>query len=110
MSVLESRSLALALVGASLLHVPRVGAQVSGDAIAPGAEPAAASARPAGTLSAPRSGLWQTIEAEYRRPPEAVDPNPHRLSEAQRQELRDQIRRASLRADSPPMAPVVSRP
>ncbi len=57
-----------------------------------------------------RSGLWQAVEAERRRT-DAVDSNPHRLSEAQRQELRDQIRRASsLRDDNAVMSPAMSRP
>ena len=50
------------------------------------------------------------VEAERRRAEQAGEVNPRRLSEAQRQELRDQIRRASLRTDNPSMSAVVSRP
>ena len=57
-----------------------------------------------------RSDLWHAVEAERRRAEQAGENNPRRLSEAQRQELRDQIRRASMRTDNPPMSAVVSRP
>lgn len=61
-------------------------------------------------VPAPRSGLWQTVEAAHRRQAEVPEHNPHRLSDAQRQEMRDQIRRASLRMDGPPMAAPATQP
>ena len=100
--------IAVVMAGASL--APLSGrAQPAGEASAQAAEPAAA-AHPHNPQLAQRSGLWLTVEAERRRSADAGDNSPHRLSEAQRQELRDQIRRASLREDGGLMAPAVSRP
>lgn len=110
MSVLTSRSLLVALLGSSLLPALQVRAQVGVEPVGPSAEPVVVPSPPQRAVLMQRSGLWQTVEAEYRRPAEVADTNPHRLSEAQRQELRDQIRRAALRTDSPQLAPVVSRP
>ena len=109
MSFKVSSSIAAALLGASLAPAPGAWAQEPPDVAAPLA--GAVAATPSQVPSAsPRSGLWQTVESEFRRPAEAPDSNPHRLSEAQRQELRDQVRRASPRGDGLRFSPVVSRP
>ncbi|MFD1712252.1 hypothetical protein FVQ98_15105 [Ottowia sp. GY511] len=109
MSFQGSSFFAVALLGPGLMLAPAAGAQgVSEQAVPPAGEFAPT---PAQTPAlAPRSGLWQTVEAEYRRPSEAPDSNPHRLTEAQRQVLRDQVRRASPQAGNPQLTPVVSRP
>ena len=108
MSCNVSHPFAAALLGASLMP-PLAWAQAGAEAVAPvGGQTSVAASQ--GAPAAPRSGLWQTIEAEYRRPAEVVDTSPRRLSDAQRQELRDQIRRTSMRADAPQMAPVVGQP
>jgi hypothetical protein len=103
-------------IAAALLGVSALSAHAQPQMPLTGEAPAAVADQPSGNspLSAQqatqRSSLWQTVEAERRRAVDAVDNNPHRLSEAQRQELRDQIRRASLRDDGAVISPAVSRP
>lgn len=107
MSICLIRPLAAALFGVSLAPAA-VWAQ-GGDSL--GVTAAQASVGPAQNApAAPRSGLWQTVEAEHRRQAEPSASNPYRLSEAERQELRDQIRRASMRTDGLQMPPAVPRP
>ena len=108
MSSNVSHPFAAALLGASLMPT-LAWAQAGAEVVAPVGGQASVAASP-GAPAAPRSGLWQTIESEYRRPAEVADNSPRRLSDAQRQELRDQIRRTSMRADTPQMAPAVARP
>ena len=109
MSVNLIRPFAAAVLGASLMPSLTC-AQEGGETLAPMAEHPAVGATQHAPV-APRSGLWQTVNAERRRPSEDADSyRQHRLSEMQRQELREQIRRAALPTDNPHMAPVVSRP
>ncbi len=104
-------SLTAALVGAgTLAFAAEAQSLLTGEsAAAPAEQPAGGAPRGAQQISQ-RSGLWQAVEAERRRSAEAADNSPHRLSESQRQELRDQVRRASLREDGALMSPAVSRP
>lgn len=109
MSTKPSFSLAAAVLGAGML--PQLACAQSGAELAAGTADHAAAVGPAPSAQVNRrSDLWQAVEAERRRAEQAGENNPRRLSEAQRQELRDQIRRASMRTDNPPMSAVVSRP
>ena len=120
---LRFSSIAAVLLGAGLASLPvRAQAPVSlptamqtpapamGESAGPAGDASASAASLASQPVVQRSSLWHAVEAERRRLPDASDSSPHRLSEAQRQELRDQIRRASSRDDGIVLSPVVARP
>ena len=73
-------------------------AQASGEAVETG--PAAASER----AVAVRSALWQAIEAHHRQRDVAPALPDRRLTSAERQELRSQVRRAWDRPETVPTA------
>lgn len=59
------------------------------------ARPAAGeSAVPPERVEVRRSGLWTVIDTEYRRPSELTDAMTRRLTEAERAQLREQVRRS----------------
>ncbi|MEZ5607255.1 MAG: hypothetical protein R3E52_09015 [Burkholderiaceae bacterium] len=91
-----------AALGALLGPVP-AGAQV---APLPADDGARAASEDKATQRLPqRSPLWMAVEAQYRQRGAGRSVDDRRLTAAQRQELREQIRRGSAAAQGAPVSP-----